>query len=49
VKKTPAGTDILIGYLAPGASAGEDDIPGWEARLRGELPAALVPQVGSGR
>ncbi|WP_210602474.1 Pls/PosA family non-ribosomal peptide synthetase [Brevibacterium oceani] len=63
VKTTPAGTDILIGYLALGGSgsagdgtgpgagvsigadAGESDIPGWEARLREELPAALVPRL----
>ncbi|MGO1291448.1 MAG: amino acid adenylation domain-containing protein, partial [Brevibacterium linens] len=45
VKKTAAGTDVLIGYLAPGAGAGEADLPDWEARLRDELPAALVPRL----
>ncbi|WP_432788938.1 amino acid adenylation domain-containing protein [Brevibacterium sp. K11IcPPYGO002] len=45
VKKTAAGTDVLIGYLAPGAGAGEADLPSWEARLRDELPAALVPRL----
>lgn len=45
VKKTAAGTDVLIGYLAPGAGSGEDDLPSWEAQLRDELPAALVPRL----
>ena len=45
VKKTAAGTDVLIGYLAPGAGSGEADLPDWEARLRDELPAALVPRL----
>ena len=45
VKKTAAGTDVLIGYLAPGAGSGEADLPAWEARLRDELPAALVPRL----
>ncbi|MCD1285206.1 MULTISPECIES: non-ribosomal peptide synthetase [unclassified Brevibacterium] len=51
VKKTPAGTDILIGYLA--ASGREEAasaeahprIAKWEAQLRRELPAALVPRL----
>ena len=45
VKKTAAGTDVLIGYLAPGAGSGEADLPDWETRLRDELPAALVPRL----
>jgi len=45
VKKTAAGTDVLIGYLAPGAGSGEADLSAWEARLRDELPAALVPRL----
>ena len=45
VKKTAAGTDVLIGYLAPGAGSDEADLPGWESRLREELPAALVPRL----
>lgn len=70
VKKTPAGTDILIGYLAvsrDGHTVGSDSsdargasdpsraraasnrdaerIGDWEAALRDELPAALVPRL----
>lgn len=45
VKKTPAGADVLIGYLAAGAGSGDSDLPAWESRLRSELPAALVPRL----
>lgn len=42
VRRTPAGTSVLVGYLAPvpGATPDLDDA---RARLRTTLPAALVP------
>lgn len=45
VKTTPAGTDILVGYLASAAPDAQDRIPAWEEALRAELPAALVPRL----
>ena len=45
VKTTPAGTDILVGYLATTSAGAEERIDGWEETLRAELPAALVPRL----
>ncbi|GAA1539453.1 non-ribosomal peptide synthetase [Brevibacterium picturae] len=45
VKQTPAGTDILIGYIASSAADPGDRISAWEQALRAELPAALVPRL----
>ncbi len=44
VRRTPAGTAVLVGYLA--ALPGQDvDVPAARAHLRTVLPAALVPQL----
>ena len=43
VQTTPAGNQILVGYLVPATDAVPFDVPAAMARLREELPAALVP------
>lgn len=47
VRTTPAGTQLLIGYLVPADGSGQGaqdfDIEAAMHRLREELPAALVP------
>ena len=43
VQTTPAGNQILVGYVALGADVVDFNIEGASARLREELPAALVP------
>ena len=43
VQTTPAGNQILVGYLVPHPNALPFDIPAALDRLRDELPAALVP------
>ena len=45
VKQTPAGSDILVGYIASSTPKPEDRISEWEQALRAELPAALVPRL----
>ncbi|MGO1311798.1 MAG: amino acid adenylation domain-containing protein, partial [Brevibacterium aurantiacum] len=45
VKQTPAGTDILVGYLASSTPDPESRMSEWEQLLRAELPAALVPRL----
>ncbi|MBT2503339.1 Pls/PosA family non-ribosomal peptide synthetase [Curtobacterium sp. ISL-83] len=42
VQRTPAGNQVLVGYVAPVAGA-TVDVAAANARLRQELPAALVP------
>ncbi|HET8988507.1 MAG TPA: non-ribosomal peptide synthetase, partial [Humibacillus sp.] len=42
VKTTPAGTQVLVGYVVP-AEADTFDTEAARTRLREELPAALVP------
>ncbi|TDN44836.1 non-ribosomal peptide synthetase-like protein [Curtobacterium flaccumfaciens] len=42
VQRTPAGNQVLVGYVAPVAGASVD-VAAANARLREELPAALVP------
>jgi non-ribosomal peptide synthetase-like protein len=42
VQRTPAGNQVLVGYVAPVAGASVD-VDAANARLREELPAALVP------
>ncbi len=42
VQRTPAGNQVLVGYVAPVADV-DVDTAAWNARLREELPAALVP------
>lgn len=42
VQRTPAGNQVLVGYVAP-VSGTEIDTAAANARLREELPAALVP------
>jgi non-ribosomal peptide synthetase-like protein len=42
VQRTPAGNQVLVGYVAPVAGAAIDPAVA-NARLREELPAALVP------
>ncbi|WP_144765346.1 Pls/PosA family non-ribosomal peptide synthetase [Curtobacterium sp. 9128] len=42
VQRTPAGNQVLVGYVAPVAGATIDTAAA-NARLRAELPAALVP------
>jgi non-ribosomal peptide synthetase-like protein len=42
VQRTPAGNQVLVGYVAPVAGAVVDTAAA-NARLREELPAALVP------
>jgi non-ribosomal peptide synthetase-like protein len=42
VQRTPAGNQVLVGYVAPVAGATVDTAAA-TARLREELPAALVP------
>ncbi|WIB58866.1 amino acid adenylation domain-containing protein [Curtobacterium sp. MCLR17_007] len=42
VQRTPAGNQVLVGYVAPVAGA-TIDTSAANARLRQELPAALVP------
>ncbi len=42
VKTTPAGTQVLVGYVVP-HDAGTFDTEAARTRLREELPAALVP------
>ncbi len=42
VQRTPAGNQVLVGYVAPVAGATIDTTAA-NARLREELPAALVP------
>ncbi|MCS5494099.1 Pls/PosA family non-ribosomal peptide synthetase [Curtobacterium flaccumfaciens] len=44
VQRTPAGNQVLVGYVAPVAGA-TVDVAAANARLRQELPAALVPLV----
>ncbi|QQD75001.1 amino acid adenylation domain-containing protein [Curtobacterium sp. YC1] len=44
VQRTPAGNQVLVGYVAPVAGA-TVDVAAANARLREELPAALVPLV----
>ncbi|ROS34415.1 Pls/PosA family non-ribosomal peptide synthetase [Curtobacterium sp. PhB78] len=44
VQRTPAGNQVLVGYVAPVAGA-TVDVAAANARLRRELPAALVPLV----
>ena len=44
VKDTPAGMQLLIGYLAP-EIPGDDQREDWTALLRQELPPALVPRL----
>ena len=45
VRRTPAGTAVLAGYLVA-ADGGALDLADARARLRAVLPAALVPQLG---
>ncbi|RBP61903.1 non-ribosomal peptide synthetase-like protein [Brevibacterium sanguinis] len=45
VKRTPAGTDVLIGYVASRDAAAVDRLSEWEDVLREKLPAALVPRL----
>ncbi len=45
VKTTPAGTDILVGYIASRDPNAGSRLPEWEEALRAELPAALVPRL----
>ncbi|MFC4068873.1 Pls/PosA family non-ribosomal peptide synthetase [Actinoplanes subglobosus] len=42
VKRTAAGNQLLVGYLVP-HDADEFDVPSATARIREQLPAALVP------
>ncbi|UZN02127.1 Pls/PosA family non-ribosomal peptide synthetase [Cellulomonas sp. S1-8] len=42
VRRTPAGTSVLVGYLAPLPGA-DVDLDAARVALRGVLPAALVP------
>ncbi|WP_307858284.1 Pls/PosA family non-ribosomal peptide synthetase [Cellulomonas fulva] len=42
VRRAPSGSALLVGYLAPVAGA-TIDLEDARTRLRGELPAALVP------
>ena len=42
VRRTPAGTSVLVGYLVPEAGV-ELDLADARHRLTGSLPAALVP------
>jgi len=42
VQRTPAGNQVLVGYVAP-VAGGSVDVQAANARLREELPAALVP------
>ncbi len=42
VQRTPAGNQVLVGYVAPAAGV-PVDVAAANARLRAELPAALVP------
>ncbi|MET3450218.1 Pls/PosA family non-ribosomal peptide synthetase [Curtobacterium sp. 1544] len=44
VQRTPAGNQVLVGYVAP-VAGGSVDVAAANARLREELPAALVPLV----
>jgi non-ribosomal peptide synthetase-like protein len=44
VRRTPAGTAVLAGYLVP-ADGGTVDLAEARTRLRSVLPAALVPQL----
>jgi non-ribosomal peptide synthetase-like protein len=44
VRRTPAGTAVLVGYLVAAAGA-TVDLADARARLRAVLPAALVPQL----
>ncbi|MEY4102161.1 MAG: hypothetical protein RIR88_295, partial [Actinomycetota bacterium] len=43
VQTTPAGNQILVGYIALTGTADEFNLEAATARLREELPAALVP------
>lgn len=45
VKDTPAGTQLLIGYLAPADTSAPAPLADWEAQLREVLPPALVPRL----
>ncbi|RMI07021.1 non-ribosomal peptide synthetase, partial [Cellulomonas triticagri] len=45
VRRTPAGTAVLAGYLVP-AEGTTLDLADARSRLRGTLPAALVPLLG---
>ncbi|MBB5749282.1 Pls/PosA family non-ribosomal peptide synthetase [Micrococcus sp. TA1] len=45
VQTTPAGTQLLIGYLAMSPSAPEPDLKAFRTRLEAELPGALVPRL----
>lgn len=46
VRRTPAGTAVLVGYLLP-APAADLDLDACRARLRERLPAALVPLLAT--
>lgn len=47
VKKTPAGSDLLIGYVVTTdhSEPSSSTLSSWEERLRASLPAALVPRL----
>ncbi|HEY4615409.1 MAG TPA: Pls/PosA family non-ribosomal peptide synthetase [Citricoccus sp.] len=45
VQTTPAGTQVLIGYLAIPPSGPPADLPALRERLASELPAALLPRL----
>ncbi|WP_309132869.1 amino acid adenylation domain-containing protein [Brevibacterium sp.] len=45
VKRTPAGTDILVGYIASHDPNAASRLAEWDEALRTELPAALVPRL----
>jgi non-ribosomal peptide synthetase-like protein len=45
VRTTPAGNRILVGYVVPAQDVGDFDTTAATARLRAELPAALVPSL----
>lgn len=45
VRSTPAGHQILVGYLKPGGPLEDFDLADARERLTEELPAALVPRL----
>ncbi|MFC7402059.1 Pls/PosA family non-ribosomal peptide synthetase [Citricoccus sp. GCM10030269] len=45
VKTTPAGTQLLIGYLAVPTSGPEPDLEAFRRQLERDLPAALIPRL----
>ncbi|WP_240796549.1 Pls/PosA family non-ribosomal peptide synthetase [Streptomyces sp. RFCAC02] len=45
VRRTPAGVDILVGYVVPDPGRGSFDRAAALALLRERLPAALVPRL----